>query len=297
MKPSSVFSAPTFPLSEHGGAVVDSMSLPFVPVIVTGAPRSGTHFIHSLICTSSRTNPFVPESHYLYFLLEAYLRSLKVVNSADSAGFGDPESFASHHFAMIRSTLMTTWKHLGKPELLVLKHCSFTPVLPVLARRFGTMRFVVIRRDARDAIASELRAAERATKVPLGNTERTTVVERSIDRYNLYYGALAAAAAELAERLYCVQYEELVNGTGIDGLASFLDIPDLAPDQLWKRARFDISDYRGFPLYSELWGAPMSPKNVGRYLETLSPCEAGVIADRTRLATQAYDAVQHSGSR
>jgi hypothetical protein len=267
-------------------------ALPFMPIIVAGAPRSGTHFIHALICTSKRANPFAPEYHYFYFLLEAYLRSLKVFNAANCAGFPDSEAFARHHFGMMRSTLVTAWEHLGRTEHLVMKHCSLTPVLPVLARQFETMKFVVILRDPRDAIASEVRAARKGHGDP--NLLPMDLIEHAITRFNLYYGTVIRAARDLGDRLHCVRYENLAHGLGMDTLSTFLDFPDIEPAQLWKRATFDIGGFESFKMHSNLWGKPLSAANIGRYKETLPESVTDRIFDETRRVMLRFEALHET---
>lgn len=263
--------------------------LPFQPVIVTGVPRSGTHLLHSMICTSQRTNPFVPEYHYFYFMLEAYLRTLKIFNPAQAAGFASKDALVRHHFALMRLSLIEAWDQLGRPEMLVMKHCSITPVIPVLARRFPTMKFVVIQRDARDSIASEVRAARKGDP-EIENVEQT--IEEGIERYRLYYGSVLRAMTSLRDRIKLVQYERLAQGEGIRELGAFLGIDDIAPDMLWQRANFAIGKFDHFKVFSDLWGQPLSSANIGRYRETLDEETTGKIHDRTETVMMRFAAVE-----
>ncbi len=255
-------------------------SLPYRPVIVSGAPRTGTHFLHALICTSEAANPFTQEYHYLYFLLDAYLRSLKVFDAARAAGFDSPEAFTRHHFDLMTLSMNQVWCSLGKPANLVMKHCHFTPVLQVMARQFATMKFVVIVRDARDSIASEVRAARKsrndADLLPLD------LIEDSIDRYNLYYMSVVRSAAVLGDRLLSLRYEDLAAGGGIQALRDFLGFDDIAADRLWARSTFDIGGYKHFNMHSNLWGQPVSSRQIGTYRETLPADISARIFERTR---------------
>lgn len=271
---------------EAAGGIND---LPFCPVFVVGAPRSGTHFIHSLACTSERANPFTPEYHYFYLLLEAYVRSLSSFSASASAGFGSKEEFTTHHFKVMKDALLVMWAHLGKPDSLVMKHCSLTPFLPILGRKFPTMKFLAIQRDARDSVASEIRAVRRHLADPTALPAE--VVDKAVARYNFYYGSLVAAATDIAGRLHCVRYEELVRGRGIDDIGRFLGFSDIDPRKLWKRATFDIGDFSDFLLHSELWGTPMSAKHVGRYQETLPEDVSHRIRERTKRVSLAFEAL------
>jgi len=254
--------------------------LAFRPIIVAGAPRTGTHFLHALICTSEAANPFAPEYHYLYFLLEAYLKSLKVFDAAKSAGFESAEAFANYHFGLMSAAMTQAWSHLGCPANLVMKHCHFTPVIQVMARHFETMKFVVIVRDARDSIASEVRAARKSNSNP--TLLPMEMIESLIARYNLFYSTLISSAALLKQRLLTLSYENLARGDGIAQLKEFLTFEDIDPARLWHRATFDIGSYESFKVHSNLWGKPVSDKNVGRYRETLPDEVSSMIFERTR---------------
>jgi hypothetical protein len=263
--------------------------LPFQPIFVVGAPRSGTHFIHALACTSEQANLFTPEYHYFYYLLEAYLGSLNAFNAAESAGFASLEEFSAHHFAYMRSVLLLMWERLGKPKSLVMKHCSLTPFLPVLARRFPSMKFLAIQRDARDSVASEVRAVRKKLGDPLALPQNA--IEQAVKRYNLYYGSLISAATELQGRLHCVRYEDLVLEKGIREISQFLGFDDIDPKKLWQRATFDIGDFGDFLLHSDLWGAPMTSKHVGRYRDTLPSETAEQIRAETKRVSLAFEAL------
>jgi hypothetical protein len=285
-----------YPSEAREGVVASGVfALPFQPVFVVGAPRCGTHFIHALACTSGQANPFTPEYHYFYYLLEAYLGSLNAFNAPESAGFSSMEEFSTHHFTIMRDALVIMWKRLGSPASLVMKHCSLTPFLPVLARKFPSMKFLAIQRDARDSVASELRAVQKK----LGDPQAlpSDAIDAAVKRYNLYYGSLIATASELGEQLHCVRYEDLVRGEGIDDLAQFLSFEDIDPKKLWKRATFDISDFGDFLLHSDLWGSPMSGKHVGRFAETLPEDIAQGIRAATRRVTLGFEALCRSSSQ
>ena len=259
----------------------DDRSLPFVPVLVAGAPRSGTHFLHALICTSASTNPFIPEYHYLYHLVSAYVQALHMFGVGSDSAFPSAAAFAEHHFRHVRETLRQGWRTVGSPSAFTFKHCSLTPHIELLAEHVPDMRFVVIVRDPRDAMASFVRAVRKqsgqADLLPM------PLIEKGIDIFNAYYGhVIAVAAGDAAGRLLCVRYEDLVAGKGIERLRRFLGFPDIDPDRLWQRASFDIgADYKDFHMFSELWGKPLSSDNVGRYAEVLPHDIAEMVKERT----------------
>ncbi len=268
--------------------LTEDKSLPFVPVLVTGAPRCGTHFIHSLICTSAKTNPFIPEFHYLHHLVECYLQSVRMFPMGSNSTFPTVQGFADHHFGLIRQSLTQCWRNAGEPAFFTFKHCSLTPHVALLGEHLPDMRFVIIIRDPLDAAASFVRAARAHNAQP--DLMPILAIEKAITVFNAYYGAvIQAAATELGSRLLCVRYEDLANGRGIDRLKHFLGFMDMDPAKLWQRATFDIGqEYKQWHLYSDLWGKPVSADHIGQHVEVLPSGIAEVIREKTYDIAQAF---------
>ena len=261
----------------------EDTSLPFAPVLVAGAPRSGTHFLHALICTSTKTNPFIPESHYLHRLVSAYTEASPRLTIISDSTFSTAESFEAHHFRYVRDTIKKSWQNVGEPPFFTFKHCALTPLIRLLGAHIPNMRFVVIVRDPRDAIASIVRAVRRRT----GQSDLLPMelIEKGIDLFNAYYGSiiLAAGDTDFAPRLLCIRYEDLALARDLHRLREFLGFDDIDPARLWQRANFDIAlSYKNFDLYSDLWGKPLSAVNIGRYSEVLAPEISEIIRERTQ---------------
>lgn len=262
-------------------------TLPFTPVLIAGSPRSGTHLLHSLVCTSGRVNRFIPEFYHLYYLIEAYLQTLRLAPDIGVAPFADLDDCARHHFDLVRATLTAAWERLDRPEILAVKQCSLTPYLGLMARHLPQMRFIVILRDPRDTIASQLRETEkRLGHRPAG------FVDAAIYRMRELYGAVIRdSSGPLGQRLLGVSYEALVAAKEFGRLAEFLGVDDLDPGQLWQRASFDITEYERFSVASDLWGAPLSEAGIGRWRRTLTEAEAGRIWQSTLGMTLSFSAL------
>jgi len=256
-------------------------------IIVTGAPRTGTHFLHALLCTSRLTNAFIAEAHYLYHLLEAYIQTIRAETPEIYGNFSSRADLDRHHFDLMRVTIRHSWEALGKPDVLVIKQCGFTPVIPIVAKHFDNCSFVCIIRDARDAIASELRAEGAGDDAGL----RAKIIENAISRYNTYYGAVVAFARSMGERLHLARYEDLAAGRGFSQLSAFTGLPDLAPERLWEDSSVDLSRMRTGGMGSELWGRPVSAAHIGRYRDTLTDEIADRIFCETRRVMLRFEAL------
>jgi len=252
-------------------------SLPFTPVLIAGAPRSGTHLLHSLVCTSGRVNRFIPEFYQLYYLVEAYLHTLRLAPDIGVAPFADIQDCTRHHFDLVRATLTAAWERLDRPEILAVKECSLTPYLGLMARHMPDLRCIVILRDPRDTIASQVRETEKR----LGQRPAAFVDAAILRMRQLYGSVIRESSGPLGSRLLGINYEELVAGKEFGRLAAFLGVDDLDPGQLWQRTSFDITTYDHLSVASDLWGAPMTDAGVGRWKNTLTEAEADRIWQST----------------
>lgn len=244
---------------------------PYVPVFVGGAPRTGTTFLTALLCTSQSCNPFAPEFHYLASLAMALIQNLSIFESSQRHFVRSKQALIDSHFEFMRRVLDESWVSLGSPRYLVIKHCKLTPLFGMLARHIPAARFIVAIRDARDTIASNLRAYEkhhRMRGVPVPEH-----VASLIAQFNGYYGALLSSQSELQDRLLVVQHERLARGE-LAPLADFLELSDIDATQLWKRAVFDIRRLEHDSMFSAHWGQPVSAETIDTYRQTLDAATA-----------------------
>lgn len=261
--------------------------LPFTPVLIAGAPRSGTHLLHSLVCTSARVNRFFPEFYHLYYQVEAYLQTLRLAPDIGVAPFADLEDCTRHHFDLIRAMLVAAWERLDRPDILAVKECSLTPFLGLMTRHLPELRCIVILRDPRDTIASQVRETEKR----LGHRPAGFVDAAILRIRQLYGSVIRESSGPLGSRLLGINYEELVAGGEFGRLAAFLGVDDLDPGQLWQRASFDITEYERFSVASDLWGAPLSDAGIGRWRKTLTEAEADRIWQSTLGMTLSFSAL------
>jgi hypothetical protein len=123
---------------------------------IVGAPRSGTHLINSLVCTGEGCGPFVPEFHSVDSAIVAW-KSVQRAFVTQRYFFESQEGMDAFYQGHIRALVHSAWLSLGMPRHLVLKHCMLTPLIPELLIHFPEWRYVVVIRDPKDVIASEIR--------------------------------------------------------------------------------------------------------------------------------------------
>jgi len=256
---------------------------------VTGAPRSGTHLITSLICTSSRTNPFMPEFHTLNNSMAAWHRSRAAWTSQKHL-FLNREELDSVYRSHILDLVGCAWRSGNRPSTLVLKHCSITPIIPFLLETFPEWTFAVCIRDARDVIASEVRGWTKLN----GSFPPIEVIDQLIEQYNWYYLPLMEPVPVIGPRVQGLIYEDIARGE-MDSIERVTGEPANA-DALWESEKFSIGvEYEGTAAFSRFWGEALTASRIGSYLETLDEdiaeriaTKTGEVAARFKLLIQNY---------
>ncbi len=251
-------------------------------MLVAGAPRSGTTLLSALLSTSPDCQPFRPEAHYLAEVVRAWASGRADFEVSTQYFCRDRAAFDDLHFDFVGRLLDEARATCGSPRLLVVKHCTLTPLLPALLRRLPRLRAVVIARDCAALAVSMRRAFGESALAP-------PAVDRLVRTYNAYYGAAVSAALADPDRCLLLRYESLVSGAGPD-IAGALGIAPLRPDRLWDRADFDLPVLvRGDPLSSSLWGEPLTARRLEEDAGTLGPALAERIGRDTREVARAVE--------
>lgn len=241
----------------------------FRPIFIAGYPRSGTTLFHSLVCTSPEVNPFAKECSWLTKIVEAYAHGKATFHVHTESYFDSPETFAAYNAQLVRGILADFWRRLDSPAVLALKDPELLPLIPEVAELVPDATLAVLVRDVRDVAASQVERIRKQRSDPAWY-DSGYVLEQAA-RYSATYGRLLEHAPALAGRLVCIRYETLVQSTPLARLEELLGLSGLDMSKLWRRSRFDITDFKNDEAYSKLFGTAISSTNVGRYLPVLAP--------------------------
>jgi hypothetical protein len=253
-------------------------------ILIGGGMRSGTTLVQRILCAPPATNPLIGECMYLSSLMGQYASLGGSFDATLAAYFESPRAFADHMRERARAFLQIAADRYRPSRALVLKSPELTPHFPTLAEWFPAVRFIVMLRDPRDAIASMLDVGERhrATGQRSVLTEGGRDIARLVRMHRAYYARLSQGWEKLRTRTLVVRYEDLVRDpeAALKVLAGFtgLDLAagNLAPTQENVSEAY-VTDaqknayVRGFvtPLYAE----PPQDSQIGRHRERLSPDE------------------------
>jgi len=250
---------------------------------IVGAPRSGTHLINSLVCTGEGCGPFVPEFHSVDSAIAAW-KSVQRAFVTQRYFFESQEGIDAFYRGHIRALVDSAWRSLDMPRHLILKHCMLTPLIPELLIHFPEWRYVVVIRDPKDVIASEIRVWK---KDHSRETFDPGLIEKLTNQYLGYYKSLIQDGILQDPRVIGVEYENIV-AQKFGDLEKFLGYA-IHADKVWSSDRFDIGvEYQGIRGCSEQWGQEMTGSRVASFGELLSPFDAEQITQSTRAITSQF---------
>lgn len=257
---------------------------------VTGYSRSGTSLLHSLLCTSPLANPYVKECSWLTRLIDAYRTGRLTFSVHTSSFFDSPEAFREYNRALLGTVLADTWRRLGGQPCLVLKDPELLFVVSDALEVIPGATMVLIVRDVRDVVASQLMRMRRQHQDP--DWYDTAFLDSQVAAYVSAHTRLVEQASTLGQQVVCVRYETLARRPEavLPELERQLALPGLDAAKAWKRANFDITSFKDNEAYSALYGQRISSANIGRYAGVLTPEDAERLMEHHALVDRLFAA-------
>lgn len=199
--------------------------------MVGGAPRSGTTLTHALLCTSSRTNAYHPEAHFLRPLFAAYRGGMEGWSGTTRTFFLDQATYRQHMNTILNLSLEQIASVLKDPEILCVKNPDITPLFHWVNDLLGEQaRFVTVVRHPHDVLRSH---QEVLVNKGAGFSDADAV--RLSNNYMSCYAHLGDPA--LQGKFFSFRYEDLNLGSVQDDLRKFTGFDDMDASQIWNESR------------------------------------------------------------
>lgn len=253
-------------------------------VMLTGAPRSGTTMMHSLLCTHPQSNPYVGEASYLHGLLKAWKVGLASYDVHTGGFFSDREAFRAFYADLIEQTLEHIWQHLGKPSFLILKDPAMATNILDFHQMVPDCRFVVSLRDPRAVTSSFLQVLQRQHGLPDGENgqlpnQDPTRIAQICQSYNRIYLPLKNQPDAFRGFVHTQKYEDLLLAQDFGPLAQHLDCDpsDFSFDRLWEGSEKRFAE--NSPYYAALWGKKADTSSIRKYERKLNAQSLGLIQE------------------
>lgn len=251
-------------------------------VCILSARRTGSTLLQNILCQSPQTHAFVSEAQMLTRLLDAFQWGDSEFDRMVNAYFGSRESFWRYQKETVTGFILSARANLNAQKILILKNPELSLHTEKLTQLLPTARFLVLARDPRDQIASELAVSTRQLTQKMRG--QMPSIQALCAAYDRYYAAIEQGRSKKPSLFLTIRYEDLVNHTKmtIKTIEEFLEI-DLSaynPAAAWQNVEVDWSKMKERPSWSEYYGKPLSNGPAGSFTEKLTPNQIEEIESR-----------------
>jgi protein-tyrosine sulfotransferase len=254
--------------------------------LVTGARRTGTTLLYSVLCSDSCANPLIAEAQLLTRLVEAYRWGNVNFPLFGTNYFDDPEQHRQFHAHFAAAFVAQTLRRFAPASNLVLKNPELAPIIDDVLALLPEAKVIVSVRDPRDQVVSERDTDGRQVAKGLRTEAEKRDVATIARTCWAYYAPVLHAAERDPGRFLFLRYEDLVRHTddAIRGLREFTGMTFAQFDRSadWARVELDWQAFRELPSFTPLYGRKINETRIGRYREALTAPEVEAVNEICR---------------
>jgi hypothetical protein len=233
------------------------------PIFVGGHSRTGTTLMQGLICNQPLAISVTREASYFRALIEAYELGLRWFDLHTCDYFESRQELTNFHRSLIQPYLDRVLSRFGNRDdaIIVQKEPRMTEFFPEVGTLLPRSKFVVLIRDLRDVIASQI--------VRCKKNKIAYQPDQDLDRYVRTMRRLILDPKKLEGRLLFVRYEGLVNSPTqvMSQVWRFLEMDNLHVDN---QTRWVTKRPPGDESATELDEQPPSSDPIGKNRHVLT---------------------------
>lgn len=244
-------------------------------VCILSARRTGSTLLQNILCQSPQAHTFVPEAQILTRLLDAFQWGDNEFERMVGAYFGSSESFMSYQKETVTGFIRAARATLNAPKFLILKNPELSLHAEKLTHLLPAARFLVLARDPRDQIASEIEVSKRQVAQKLRG--QMPSIQTLCADYHRYYTAIEQARSKKTSAFLTIRFEDLASHTQatLQRIENFLkiDLSTYSPDAAWQNTSVTWDKMKTRPSWSQYYGKPLSNDPVGSFVEKLASAQ------------------------
>ncbi len=240
-------------------------------IFILSARRTGSTLLQYILCQSPDTHLFNSEAQFLTQLLAAFRWGDEQYERMLVTYFGDQKHYDSFQRRTLSDFLTNARRVTGAKKFLVLKNPELSTHVDQLIHHFPQAKFLILVRDPRDQIASEIEVIQRRDSNSFLDEK---LLPTLCGNYRESYNLLLPLANDSSINAMVVRYEDLTQNLTetLPRLEDFLgiDLSNYDPHTYWNNVRVNWNLMRARPSWSENYGAPLTVDPVASFTKRLS---------------------------
>lgn len=248
-------------------------------IFVGGAQRTGTTKLQEVLCADDTVQPRIKEASYFRMLIQAYKFGKDDFNNDTADYYKTLEEFLLSNRRMVGEFLGAIQEKHPSVGNFVLKEPHLTMYFPEVWELIPQARFIMIVREAKDAIASMMRVGEKMAEKGARHFFQNRDMKEMVNYYKSFYVPVCnCTTKQFKENVCYIKYEDFARNTDevltrlreFTGLRLDRGIDYAIDDEIGR----DSKQPKYYPWFTENYSKPMNASSIGNHKSVLTSLES-----------------------